>query len=457
MSRFLSLGFTIIFMTLGVVAFAQGSQASCKKIEMVKVPGGVFSMGATAEQGSDLKDSEPVHVITLTSFQIGKYEVTQKQWEEVMGYNHSTVRRADLPVTGVSWNEVQTFIGKLNKMTGKNYRLPTEAEWEFAARGGLKTMSKQYSGGSSILDVACFSENSTQPVTGGSFKANELGICDMSGNVMEWCHDYYAPYTFERLTDPEGPTEGRERVLRGGSYQSSEKACRTSCRSHDYPSSDNAGYGFRLVLSSHKISGYEAAEEPKQTKSESKPVTTSVETTSSNTTTTTSTGSTQKIRYTYNLFTINAAYNVTHGIPKSFNRDNLVLGLRYGQYKRAGMYINVMANLNFNGYGTLYSEQDLYTGETSLTRASATIGLILKLCNPLALYAGAGFGYRSVNWKTLDGKWHRMAPGSLLGYDVDMGLLLNLGGFALTFEAVTTNFKAWDAKVGIGICLKSKK
>ena len=461
MRNFLSLGLTLLIMSMSTGLYAQGTQANCKKMEMVKVKGGVFAMGATAEQGSDLQNAEPVHVVTLSSFQIGKYEVTQKQWEELMGYNHSVVRRADLPVTGVSWNEIQIFIAKLNQLTGKHYRLPTEAEWEYAARGGMKTTSNQYSGSNNISEVACNKDKSNRAVACGSLKANELGIYDMSGNAMEWCHDrYVASYSFERLTDPEGPENGSERVLRGGSYLNGEKECRNSARSHDHPSADNADYGFRLVLSSHIISGYEAAKEDKPAKAEKEKKSSKSEAPQRETqvTTKSETKYTDKANTTYDLFTLNFSYDVTHGLPKKFDSDDFSIGFRYGQYKTVGMYFNLMLGTNFNGYKTKYDSNKFdYTSHTSKSRASITAGLMIKVCDPLALYAGAGLGYRSINTQTPDGKWHCMSPGSMLGCDVDMGLVLNLGGFALTLEAVTTNFKVWDAKIGIGVCLKKKK
>lgn len=453
-----------ILLISGIIgtSFAQGSQADCKKMEMVKVQGGTFAMGATAEQGSGLDNSQPVHFVTLGNYQIGKYEVTQKQWEELMGYNHSANRRADLPVTGVSWDEVHIFISRLNSLTGKQYRLPTEAEWEYAARGGNKSKNYTYSGSNSIGDVAFYAGNSSQTGTCGIHKSNELGICDMSGNAMEWCHDFYnSKYSSERQSEPEGPLQGSWRVLRGGSYLSAPEFCRVSYRTYASPTSDKADYGFRLVLSPHIISGYEAGNEnavSQQPKNETQPA--------ANTSYAPKEKKEKKERTTYapgeqrpifNMFTLNASYNLANGLPKSFQLQDMAFGFRYGQYRRVGMYINLMSNFNFDGIGKHYTDSIVFPTKESYSRASVTIGLMVKLCDPVVIFAGGGLGYRSNNLKDENGKWHNMAPGSMLSYDLDMGLLFNCRGFALSLEAVTTSLKVWEAKIGIGFCLKSKK
>jgi formylglycine-generating enzyme required for sulfatase activity len=159
-------------------------------IEMILVRGGTFRMGDTDGQGGD--NEKPVHNVTLRDFYIGKYPVTQKQWVQVMGSNHSNFKGDDLPVEQVSWNNVQEIIKELNAKTGKKYRLPTEAEWEYAARGGNKSKGYKYSGSNDIDKVAWYADNSgnkTHPV--GTKAPNELGIYDMSGNVWEWVNDKY--------------------------------------------------------------------------------------------------------------------------------------------------------------------------------------------------------------------------------------------------------------------------
>ena len=216
---------------------------------MVYVSGGTFTMGATSEQGSDAYDWEkPAHSVTLSGYYIGKYEVTQGLWKAVMGSNPSYFKGDNLPVEHVSWDEVQEFLRKLNEITGKNYRLPTEAEWEFAARGGNSSRGYKYSGSNSIGNVAWYDGNSgdrTHAV--GTKSPNELGIYDMSGNVYEWCQDWYGDYSSSSQRNPKGPNGGSRRVFRGGSWHSA-RDCRVSCRSGFTPDFRYFPLGFRLAL-----------------------------------------------------------------------------------------------------------------------------------------------------------------------------------------------------------------
>jgi formylglycine-generating enzyme required for sulfatase activity/serine/threonine protein kinase len=224
--------------------------------QMVFVKGGAFTMGCTGEQGRNCdSDEKPAHQVTVRDFYIGKYEVTQKQWRAVMGSDPPELRFKgcdDCPVERVSWNDIQEFIKKLNQKTGKKYRLPTEAEWEFAARGGSAGSPTRYSGSNNIDDVAWYSENSnskTHPV--GRKKPNELGLYDMSGNVWEWCEDdWHNNYNG-------APTDGRAwidsprgsgRVLRGGSWYGHAQYCRVSNRSSRTPDNRSYSLGFRLAL-----------------------------------------------------------------------------------------------------------------------------------------------------------------------------------------------------------------
>ena len=203
-------------------------------MQLVLVQPGTFQMG-----GDDVwKDEKPIHSVTITKpFFIGQYEVTQKQWREVMGTNPSKFQGDNRPVENVSWNDAQDFMRKLNeKESTTKYRLPTEAEWEFAARGSTQNNSYKFSGSSNVADVAVYTENSgrqTKPV--GSLRPNELGIYDMSGNVYEWCSDWYGPYRAVAQTDPKGPIPGKYRVLRGGSYLDlGAYHCRVAARSYYY-------------------------------------------------------------------------------------------------------------------------------------------------------------------------------------------------------------------------------
>ena len=224
-------------------------------IDMVKVEAGTFMMGATSEMKDSYddpdSDEKPVHQVTLTNdYYMGKYEVTQALWQAVMGSNPSNFKGDNLPVEEVSWNDCQEFISKLNSLTGRKFRLPTEAEWEYAARGGKKSRSYQYSGSSNISDVAWYDGNSvnkTHPV--GTKQANELGIYDMTGNVWEWCSDWYGFYSSSSQTNPTGADSGSGRVCRGGGWCDDAVFCRLSFR--DFTPPDWRGYnlGLRLALS----------------------------------------------------------------------------------------------------------------------------------------------------------------------------------------------------------------
>ena len=221
-------------------------------IDMVKVEAGTFMMGATSEMDLDIGE-KPVHQVTLTNdYYMGKYEVTQALWQAVMGSNPSNFKGDNLPVEEVSWNDCQEFISKLNSLTGRKFRLPTEAEWEYAARGGKKSRSYQYSGSSNISDVAWYDGNSvnkTHPV--GTKQANELGIYDMTGNVWEWCSDWYGFYSSSSQTNPTGADSGSSRVFRGGSWYGNARYCRLSFRDCTPPDCRGYNLGLRLALSVH--------------------------------------------------------------------------------------------------------------------------------------------------------------------------------------------------------------
>jgi formylglycine-generating enzyme required for sulfatase activity len=218
-------------------------------IEMVLVQGGTFQMGSATGYGNE----EPVHAVTVSSYYIAKTEVTQKQWRDVMGSSPSYFKGDDLPVEQVSWNDVQSFITKLNQQTGKNYRLPTEAEWEFAARGGNSSKGYTYSGSNTIGDVAWYYDNNgnqTPPV--GTKAANEQGLYDMSGNVWEWCSDFYDMYDSSgTASNPQGPASGSDRVLRGGGWTNSADYCRVAIRGGGTPDIRDYSLGFRLAHSSN--------------------------------------------------------------------------------------------------------------------------------------------------------------------------------------------------------------
>jgi formylglycine-generating enzyme required for sulfatase activity len=222
-------------------------------VYMVYVKGGAFTMGCTAEQGRDCNGNEkPAHGVTLGDFFIGRYEVTQKQWKALMGGNPSLRQGDDLPVENVNWDSVKVFIDKLNALMGDDYweyRLPTEAEWEYAARGGAGGRGYAFSGGGEVGAVAWYEDNGggkANPVGGKA--PNELGIYDMSGNVWELVGDWFGNYDKSPQVDPVGPSRGTYRVRRGGGWSSGAKACRVSHRmslSQGFSSND---VGFRLSM-----------------------------------------------------------------------------------------------------------------------------------------------------------------------------------------------------------------
>ena len=204
-------------------------------IDMISVEGGTFLLGK-------------VTPIELSDFNIGKYPVTQAQWREVMGSNPSWFKNCDdCPVEDVSWNDIQDFLKKLNGLTGKTYRLPTEAEWEYAAKGGKLSKGYKYAGSNDLNEVGWYWKNSdgkTHPV--GSKAPNELGIYDMSGNVWEWCNDWYGDYPKEAEDNYSGPQTGEYKVLRGGSWNNDDVSCRSAVRLRSYPDLWYDFGGFRV-------------------------------------------------------------------------------------------------------------------------------------------------------------------------------------------------------------------
>lgn len=228
--------------------------------KMIEVKGGTFTMGATNEQDTCALDNEkPAHEVTLSDYYIGEFEVTQDMWVAVMMENpswHSSsngfVENLQRPVERVTWDSCQGFISSLNSILGTNFRLPTEAEWEFAARGGNKSKNCLYAGSDDVDEVAwynCKDVNSDHFSTqeAGTKLPNELGIYDMSGNVMEWCQDWYKPYTADAQTNPTGPIVGVDHVYRGGGWTTDAGKCRVTYR---YGSNGKAnGIGFRLAMS----------------------------------------------------------------------------------------------------------------------------------------------------------------------------------------------------------------
>ena len=241
-----------------------GSYITCSignvSFTMKHVTGGTFTMGATSEQGSEAYGNEkPAHQVTLSDYYIGETEVTQELWQTVMGSNPSRFTgNLQRPVEQVSWNDCQVFIKKLNQLTGKTFRLPTEAEWEYAARGGSQSQGYKYAGSNTATDVAWirhdffkifygkFNLNATHSV--GTKRPNELGLYDMSGNVWEWCQDWHDFYSSSSQTNPTGPSSGSNRVYRGGSWFFNARNCRVSHRFSGTPSFSCSNLGLRLAL-----------------------------------------------------------------------------------------------------------------------------------------------------------------------------------------------------------------
>ena len=230
---------------------AEEFEANGVKFTMAKVEGGTYEMGGTSEQTNVEKDELPIHSVTLSDYMIGQTLVSQELWKAVMGANPSKFQGAKFPVESVSWEDCQIFITKLNELTGKQFRMPTEAEWEYAARGGKMSKGYQYAGSDTLNEVAWFADNSegrTHAV--GTKSPNELGVYDMSGNVWEWCHDWFDKKYYRNTmpTNPQGPSKGSGRVNRGRSWNGDVRNCRVSYRLSNAPDSRFYNLGLRLAL-----------------------------------------------------------------------------------------------------------------------------------------------------------------------------------------------------------------
>jgi formylglycine-generating enzyme required for sulfatase activity len=222
---------------------------------MIFVKGGTFTMGCTYEQGTDCEDDEkPPQKVVLMDYYINKFEVTLEEWKTIMGINLDKSQQIECdhcPVTNISWFDIQNFINKLDDLTGIQYRLPTEAEWEYAARGGNLSRNFKYCGSNNLNEVAWFSINSKERVqkVGQKF-SNELGLYDMSGNVWEWCSDWYNEHNVDgTLFDPRGPSKGKYKIMRGGSWDNGDRSCRTTNSSGFEPDFKDISLGFRLSRS----------------------------------------------------------------------------------------------------------------------------------------------------------------------------------------------------------------
>ena len=261
----------VIFMWLSQIQYAEHSEnterASKDEIEsynnkteftvddgvsftMIRVDGGTFTMGGFIDDEDAYPHERPRHEVNVSTFLIGETQVTQELWEAVMGNNPSNFKGKKKPVEMVSWYDCQSFIKKLNEKTGMKFRLPTEAEWEFAARGGRLSKEYTFSGSDDRNEVAWHPGNRGTEATHEvkTKLPNELGIYDMSGNVLEWVNDWFGDYPSDKQTDPSGPASGQYKVLRGGSWRNPSSFCRVSFRNYMQPDSENFMFGFRLAL-----------------------------------------------------------------------------------------------------------------------------------------------------------------------------------------------------------------
>lgn len=253
--KLMKINFVILFFFFFNIFFSFSQKSSLEE-NMILVEGGTFMMG---QDNPDIackgctQDEQPIHRVTLNSYYIGKYEVTQKEWNDIMNDNPNYEEDcSNCPVEGISWIDIQEFIKKLNSKTGKIFRLPTEAEWEFAAKGGIKSQKFAYSGSNVVADVSWSSLKKDKKIHSvGQKKPNELGIYDMSGNVWEWCNDLYDGnyYTISPTVNPTGPTIGKDRVLRGGAFYSQSNDIRVTARYRFFPTFKTNANGFRLAMS----------------------------------------------------------------------------------------------------------------------------------------------------------------------------------------------------------------
>lgn len=246
---------TLILVTTLVSIWAWAQQPTMKTVtvngvsfNMIEVKGGRFNMGGTAEQYNCEDVEFPIHVVSLKDYYIGETEVTQALWQAVMGSNPSGFQGNDkLPVERVTWQECQDFVNKLTTLTGITFRLPTESEWEFAARGGIYTKYYQYSGSNNIDDVAWWGDCGDTTHEVATKSPNELGLYDMSGNVFEWCQDYYGDYDMMPAESPQGPATGETRVRRGGSWGGTLNGPRISYRNYELENIRYNYIGLRLA------------------------------------------------------------------------------------------------------------------------------------------------------------------------------------------------------------------
>ncbi len=248
-SRIKHIVVTLAVFTL-ITPLIANAQNNLPEIEMIFVQGGTFQMGSDENDESAMHIEKPKHKVSVSDFHIGKYEVSQRLWEEVMGTNPSKIKDDNLPVSNVSWNDVQEFIKRLNKISNKEYRLPTEAEWEYAARGGNQSQGFIFIGSNHPDSVAWHFDNSDKlPHAVGTKQPNELDIYDMGGNVQEWVNDWYDAYPKGAQNNPKGAKSSDiGKVLRGGHYSILATHGRPAWRCVSNPNFRSSYIGFRLAM-----------------------------------------------------------------------------------------------------------------------------------------------------------------------------------------------------------------
>ena len=442
-------------------------------LEMVVVPAGTFSMGCTFEQAEHCAyDEKPEHQVSLKGFAIAKYEVTQKLWKEIMGTNPSRVVGDELPVHNVSWDEVQIFILWLNQKTGMNYRLPTEAEWEYAARGGSRQgeFPFTYSGGNDLATVAWYYDNSGgAPHTVGTKRSNALGLYDMSGNVWEWCSDLYGMYSEQAQQNPAGAMEGIARVARGGGAGGRALQCRVTARKSMYQGGNDEFTGFRLAVDYDAPPNIDTVRKaaPKPPTSDKTPAADTVKASLRALLAAEKAADRQQRADSRQarldtlppsvFFTLNASY---------LSMPQWSYGFKVGTMRVVGWYFSFMTNFQYKGAFSSFQPNQHYvlTGASKTTYLGGEVGLVVRPCRLLSIHIGAGFGYRALKFESDQG-WHSYPKRTYYGPTAAAGLMFHVKNIALSAEATGMAYNlnplnemhyALGVRLGVGFCIPYK-